>query len=210
MDCRKRRSVRDTTVKKPPRSEAARVWSSSTSRRAPARATTASYMPRPRTVSPPARICSMKYPRRMDASATSRCRFAVPAWLRKAMRMSRQPEKTARRPEQPVEGEKGEQEHRRPRRVEDGEGSRARGEALDGFQVAQAGGRTGAVGRGGWSGSGWPAVRGSRGALATAPRRAPEPAPAHGRGRPSSGRGRRRWRRGWTRVASEREVSTRS
>ena len=49
--------------------------------------------------------------------------------------------------EHPVEGEQHEQEHRRPGRIEEGEGAVAGGETLDRFQIAQAGGRPGALRR---------------------------------------------------------------
>ena len=47
------------------------VRSSTVSRSAPERATTASCIPSPCTVSPPERIWSMKYPDRADASRRS-------------------------------------------------------------------------------------------------------------------------------------------
>ena len=49
--------------------------------------------------------------------------------------------------EHPVKGEQHEQEHRRPGRVEEGEGAGTGGEPLDRFQIVQAGRRPGALGR---------------------------------------------------------------
>ena len=88
----------EVTWKKPLRSDAASDRSSSSSLYSPERAITASCMPRPCTVSLPARISSTKCWERLCASLTSRRRRAVRAWLSRAMSSSSTPENTAKAP----------------------------------------------------------------------------------------------------------------
>ena len=65
---------------------------------APERTIAAARMPSPRTVSPPARICSTKCPALAAASPASSCSRAVRAWVRNASTRSSTPENTASTP----------------------------------------------------------------------------------------------------------------
>ncbi len=98
IDCRNRRSVREVTAKAPPRSEAATVPPSAAFRSVPALAMAAPRMPRPRTVSPPARTCSTKWAALAAASLASAWSRAVRAEFSSASASSMIPAATARAP----------------------------------------------------------------------------------------------------------------
>ena len=67
-------------------------------RSASRRASTAPRIPSPRTVSPPARVCSTKCHALAEASPTSACKCAVRVEFTNARTMITTPENTARRP----------------------------------------------------------------------------------------------------------------
>ena len=74
------------------------VAPSARSRIAASRSRTAARMPRPRTVSPPARICSVSWNAWAEACPASCCSRDVRAWFTSASTRSSTPANTASRP----------------------------------------------------------------------------------------------------------------